>query len=62
MNGVRAGGSGGRDQGFAVEVAGGRLGGADVYRLVRDTDMWRVAVHIGIDGDGIQALVMAGPD
>ena len=62
VDSVRAGGLGGRDQGFAVEVAGGRLGGANVYRLVCKADMWRVAVHIGINGDGIQAFVMAGPD
>ena len=60
--GVRTGGQGSHDQGVAVEVAGSRFGGTDVYYLVRVADMRRVAVRIRIDGDGIQSLVMAGPD
>ena len=63
MDRVRPGRGGGLQDGVGSEITLRRRGGSDVDGLVRLGDMERVAVRIGIDGDGLQPQPMRGaPD
>jgi hypothetical protein len=62
MNGVHVGDLGGADHLGDVQVAFGAARRADAHRLVGKAHMQRVAIRLGIDGDGGDAQFLAGAD
>ncbi|MPN41915.1 hypothetical protein SDC9_189470 [bioreactor metagenome] len=60
MHGLRPGDHGGRQDGLHVEVAVFGRRGANAHAFIRQMDMQRVPVRLGIDRDGADAHLPAG--
>ncbi len=62
MDGVHVGDFRGADDGGNVQVAARALGRPDADGLVGEADVGTVAVRLGIDGDRLDAQLLAGAD
>ena len=60
VDGLGAGIARGLQDGVGAQVAGARLGAADVHRDVAGGDVAGVGVGVGIDGDGADAQAAGG--
>lgn len=60
VDGLRAGVARGLQDGIGAQVAGARLGAADMHGDIAGGHMARVGVGIGIDGDGAKAHAAGG--